>query len=276
VKNFNSCVVNGDSSNCACDVGIGAWALSSARYPRVDFVTAFSDDDFRVVTRTSLVDDASSKFFFFRAFSWHVWVAILGLLITHVVVTSLDSKFAPLRGVSSYVEDRTWVRRMRRFLLKNRVLFRLRHALFNSMFHLVGQNVEADTHKSGTKEKIMNLLAITMGIFFITVFQASVTFQVLSNVPGSTFKSVQDFKACNIPDDRVCLQSSGAAITFWNNAIATSRYVPFVSHVSDSSKQCMRRTPPVADAQAASENAADQPVSECEIPGNSAARVQAQ
>jgi hypothetical protein len=192
----------------------------------VDFVTSFSDENFRVVTARNMVTSTSAnRLFFFNAFSWQVWIGIAALLLVHVFVTAMDANFAPLRGNVLPPGEQSRFEKARHFLLKSSVLFRLRHALFNSMFHIVGQTVEVDTHKSGTKEKIMNLLALAIGVFLVSIFQASVTYQVLLGVPQTKFKSVNDFKDCTVPPDRVCLIRRGASRDFWDQAIAPSEYV---------------------------------------------------
>jgi hypothetical protein len=137
----------------------------------------------------------------------------------------MDANFAPRRGHVLPPGEQSRFEKARHFLLKSSILFRLRHALFNSMFHIVGQTVEVDTHKSGAKEKIMNLLALAIGVFLLSIFQASVTYQVLLGVPQTKFKSLNDFKDCRVPPDRVCLIRRGASREFWDQAIAPSEYV---------------------------------------------------
>jgi hypothetical protein len=234
VNRFNACSEAGSSTRCECDLAVSAFALSSVRLAKVDYVAAFSDDNYRVLTSRALVKStASNKLFFFKTFSWTVWIGIATLLVTHVFVTSMDSNFAPPRGDSEPAGAGVpFFQRFRRFLLKNPYLFRFRHALFNSLFHMVGQTVDVDTHKSGTKEKIMNLLALVIGIFLLTIFQASVTFQVLLDEPRSSFRSSKDFKSCKISPDRVCLLATGASRTFWDLTIAPSPYVTAVVHNS--------------------------------------------
>jgi hypothetical protein len=223
---FASCASAGSSRLCECDMGVSAFTLSSTRLAKVDFVAAFSAENYHVLTSRALVKSTSSnKLFFFKTFSWPVWIAIFALLSTHVLVTAMDSNFAPPRGTNAAVNEGSWRERLRHFLLKSGILFRVRHSYFNGLFHLVGQTVDMDTHKSGTKEKVMNLLVLIIGIFLLSIFQASVTYQVLVDEPISKFRSTNDFKSCRIPPNEVCLLKSGASRAFWDKTIAPSSYV---------------------------------------------------
>lgn len=227
VENFARCAVNGDSSNCECDLGVGSWAMSSKRFPKVDFIAPLSDENFRMITRTSLVRGSAQKsVFFLQAFTWQVWLGVISLVFLHIFVTLFDRNFAPAppmteipRGVFSGVQ------RLRHRLLKSKLLYRVRQAAFNSSFHFVGQATSSETHKSGTKEKTMNLIAIFFGVVLLTCFQASVTVQVLLEKPTSEFHSLEDIKSCRIHAQRVCVTGNGAAENFWREAVEPSVYV---------------------------------------------------
>lgn len=170
----------GDSSACNCDIGIGAWAVSSGRRSKADFPAAFSAEAFRAVTRSSAVRETAAKHvFFLQAFTWPVWVAIAGLMLMHVLVLMMDRGFAPApqRLGHSHLLPTGW-QLVRYRLLKSAMLYRLRTGLISTTVHFMGQYAPG-SRKLGTKTRLMNVIALMMGVFLLTMFQASVTVQVL-------------------------------------------------------------------------------------------------
>jgi hypothetical protein len=217
----------GASSACDCDLGVGAWAVSSTRHAKVDLVAPFSNEDYRVITTVENATGSKQNiFFFFSTFAWPVWLAIVGLLAFHVLVTALDQKFVPLdtaERAASY-ENGNWIHRTKAWLLKSALLYRVRHAFFNSAYHLLGQapHFFSET-KKGTKEKMLGMIALFMGVFLITVYQASITVQVIQSSPSPDFVSIRDFESCRIPANRVAFLNNGASQEFWRNAIERTR-----------------------------------------------------
>jgi hypothetical protein len=144
-----------------------------------------------VVTRSRMVTtNASSKLFFIEAFSAQVWSGIFGLLLAQFVNTAMDTKFAPQLVADSAERASSWYKRVQECTLKNPILFRIRHAIFKSMYHMVGQTADVNTHNNGAKVRVMTLFALLMGIFLLTVFQASVTRQEYRNETPSGFRYV--------------------------------------------------------------------------------------
>jgi hypothetical protein len=219
----------GSSANCDCDLGVGAWAISSTRYEKADLVAGFSNDEFQTITR---VDKARgqklNRFFFFTTFTWPVWLAVAGIFLFHILVTMLDPKFFPRKavGVASTYKTGSWAQRLKALLLKSDDLFRLRQSFFSSAYHLLGQapHFYSGT-KKGTKEKTLGMIALFMGVFLLTVYQASITVQVILSSPSPEFVSVRDFESCRISADRVVLLANGAAQSFWEKAVARTRYL---------------------------------------------------
>lgn len=224
VDAMQRCAVDGNSSNCVCDMGVGAWALSSSRYLKVDFVSPFSGDSFRVAARTSTVRDSNAKnVFFIQAFSWQVWVAIAMLGIYHIFVTLFDRNFArPTRNTVENWDELSFWQRTRHALMKTTLLYRIRRGFFNTALNFIGQTSNDNSPKTGTKQTVMNLIGLLFGVFLLTIYQSSVTVQVLVETPTSPFQSVADFKSCRIEADRVCISAGGAAERFWAEAIANS------------------------------------------------------
>lgn len=221
------CAVQGESSKCDCDLGVGAWAMSAQRFLKVDFVAPFSNDSFQVVTRTSAVRNSSEKdVFFIQAFSLRVWGAILLLAVYHVIVKLFDGNFArpppdSLHDCSQF----SFLQRARHIVMKTKLLYRIRHGFFSTFLNLLGQTSTNSSTKPGSKQVFMNLVGLLFGVLLLIIYQSSVTVQVLVTVPQSPFASVADFKSCAIDADRVCLTGNGASENFWNKAIATEQYV---------------------------------------------------
>jgi hypothetical protein len=132
ITNMEACAVNGDSSKCTCNLGVSAWALTSPRFGRIDYIVPFSGERFRMAARTSTVRDSASKsVFFISAFSTAVWLAIAGLAALHIFVTMMDKTFAP--AADDPLSDRlrpgdSCLAVFRQHVMKNAIAYRLRHA----------------------------------------------------------------------------------------------------------------------------------------------------
>lgn len=213
-------------------MGIGAWAISADRREKVDFPASFSSEAFRAVTRFSAVrETAANSIFFLSAFTWPVWLAILGLMVVHVLVLLLDRGFAPPPAVpeNTRLLPSMW-QRLRYQLMKSAMLYRLRTGLVSTTVHFLGQYAPG-SRKTGTKTKMMNVIALMFGVFLLTMFQASVTVQVLVTTPQSEFGSIADVKNCRIPVSRLCYAGNGMAKRFYTIALAP---IPCVKEVGGS------------------------------------------
>jgi hypothetical protein len=227
VRYLNICSEAGSSSKCRCDIGIGGWASSSERFAMVDMVAPIANDDYRVITRIALATGSSlNNFFFFSTFAWSVWLALIGLFVLHVCVTALDPKFMALEADRANVRNKNgnWAHRLKILLLKNTALLKLRRAFFDSAYHLLGQAPHFFSEsKRGSKEKTMGMMALFMGVFLVTVFQASVTVQVILSSPNPDFISVSDFESCRISAERVAVLNNSGSQYFWERAISRTR-----------------------------------------------------
>jgi hypothetical protein len=227
VKYLNSCSEAGSSENCRCDIGIGGWPASSARFASVDLVIPFTNDDLRVITTvTRATGSEEGRFFFFSTFSWTVWLALLGIVVLHVCVTALDPKYTAPETARTAVNDKndTCSHRLKVWFLKNPALFKLRHAFFDSTYHILGQAPHFfSENKRGSKEKTLGMMALFMGVFLVTVYQASITVKVILSSPNAEFISVNDFETCRIAADRVVVLNNSGAQNFWRRAISRTR-----------------------------------------------------
>lgn len=200
--------------------------MPSIRFSRADFVESFSSDSYRMITRTSLVKDSAPKqIFFIEAFSWQVWIAVLALGVLIMIITLFDRNFAPAPPFTQLpLNEHSRFQRARYTIMKSKIPYRIRQAFFNTMMRLVAQSPEGqDNHKRGTKQRFISVISILIDFFLVTVFQASVTVQVLVTVPMSVFESIEDVQTCRIPADRICIPHDDAAEQFWYQAIAPSQ-----------------------------------------------------
>lgn len=93
------------SDVCQCDLGTGGWMKNSYRYGKVVFIEPFVQDNFQIITHKSNTSRSSGQgVFFLVAFSYTVWIAILGLILCFSAIKIFDIKFDPIpkssRGMS--------------------------------------------------------------------------------------------------------------------------------------------------------------------------------
>jgi hypothetical protein len=193
----------------------------------VDLVAPYANDDYRAITRIALATGSSpNQLFFFSTFAWSVWLALVGLFVLHVCITALDPKFMALEAAKAKIRNKNGncANRMKVWFLKNTALFKLRHAFFDSAYHLLGQAPHFFSEsKRGSKEKTMGMMALFMGVFLVTVFQASITVQVILSSPNPDFISVSDFESCRIAPERVAVLNNSGSQYFWQRGILRTR-----------------------------------------------------
>jgi hypothetical protein len=131
IKYMGECAVDGDSSQCDCDIGVAGFAENPERTSLVDFVAAFTYDGFSVVQMASAVADSpSSAVFFLAPFSNRVWAGIASIVVFIMFITMLDRGFRPPAG-GEHPADNSVIRKVRRFLLSNKLLRLARYAFFH-------------------------------------------------------------------------------------------------------------------------------------------------
>lgn len=202
----------------------------------MDFVAPYSTDSYGMITRSKLIKDSAPKSVIFRdAFSGPVWGGIASLVVLITILTLFDRNFAPATRLQQpALEECTTLQRLQYVLLKSKILYRIRKAIFNTFMNMVAQSPEdgsADGKKQGTKQRLISITSILVGFFLITVFQASVTVQVLVTAPVSDFETIEDVKSCRITADRICIPKGGSAEQYWKQTIeSATASLPYVSN----------------------------------------------
>jgi hypothetical protein len=241
VRELGACAPNGSSAACSCDLGVAAFSLTTTRASLVDFVAPFTADNFQMATRASLVQSRSRQgVFFFTAFSPGVWLAVAALACAHVAVAMFDATFmappppgsTPAPPGEGTAAAAGVLRRVHRLLLKQRLLYRLRHSLYSTVMHLLGQHTGggpaagrgAAPAKQRARHRVMNILALLFGLFVFTVYQASLTVQLFLTEQRSVFSSIADLKTCRVDPATytVCLTRGGGAEIIYENSLAPS------------------------------------------------------
>eukprot|EP00737_Agarophyton_chilense_P004711 gb/GEZJ01006174.1/.p1 GENE.gb/GEZJ01006174.1/~~gb/GEZJ01006174.1/.p1 ORF type:complete len:239 (-),score=28.46 gb/GEZJ01006174.1/:60-776(-) len=126
------CTENGtvkDIPECVCDIGIGGWFQKSARFGRVDFVSPFMYDKYRIIVSRSNTSSSIDSLFFVKAFDKTVWMCIAGLILFVTIVKYYDRDFAPAQPYTSMDESETRLRRVMHFFRNHPIPFRIRRAL---------------------------------------------------------------------------------------------------------------------------------------------------
>lgn len=86
-----------DSEVCQCELGTGGWMQNTDRYGKVQFIVPFVQDNYQIITQKSNSSRSSGKgVFFLTAFSYTVWIAILGLILCFSIIKMFDIKFDPI------------------------------------------------------------------------------------------------------------------------------------------------------------------------------------
>jgi hypothetical protein len=71
-------------------------------------------------------------------------------------------------------------------------------------------------------QRIIIVVTLLIGGFFLAVFQASLTAALSATDVESEFRSIENVKSCKIAADRICLVDGTAAATFWEESIVPS------------------------------------------------------
>lgn len=133
IKHLERCSKNGTIRKhdpaCACDIGVGGWSMNPDRLRRVDFVVPFLFTDYRALTHVENTNTSNHGTYFLTTFSLPVWFAIFSLVLIFTFLKMLDRRFAPPN--QEYITPSPEIslfRRMRYYLLKNKLCRRIRHA----------------------------------------------------------------------------------------------------------------------------------------------------
>lgn len=128
-----------DDPSCQCDMGVGGWFLNRDRIGKVDFLPPFALDGISVITRIDQTSSSVSKgAFFITVFSLSVWGLILALVVVFALLKMLDVRFAPPDDSYRPLPDsESCIRRLKHYILKSRLLRRMRRAVQSTCTFLV-------------------------------------------------------------------------------------------------------------------------------------------
>lgn len=119
-----------EDPDCNCDMAVGGWMESDTRLGKVDFLPPFLIDGIGIATHVDETSVASAGAFFLTAFSLAVWGLLVMLSVVFTFLKMLDRRFVP--PDDSYTPlpaSEPRLRRIRHYLLKSRIPYRLRKAL---------------------------------------------------------------------------------------------------------------------------------------------------
>lgn len=125
-----------DTVDCNCDMAVGGWFETAERRGKVDFLPPFMIDGIAIAVHMDETSAATEGAFFLKAFSIEVWGLVVALGVTFTLLKMLDRRFVPPDNTYEPLPStESRYRRMLHFLLKSRILYRLRKAFQStSMF----------------------------------------------------------------------------------------------------------------------------------------------
>ncbi|CDF32227.1 unnamed protein product [Chondrus crispus] len=166
-----------EDPDCNCDMAVGGWMESDTRLGKVDFLPPFLIDGIGIATHVDETSVASAGAFFLTAFSLAVWGLVVMLSVVFTFLKMLDRRFVP--PDDSYTPlpaSEPRLRRIRHYLLKSRIPYRLRKALQSTLSRMVGfSNSDPVTDKESSRQWVLNLVIACCSLFIILAYESSMT-----------------------------------------------------------------------------------------------------
>lgn len=211
-----------NSSECACELGVGGWFKTSHRHNSVRFLPEFLYTEFSVVTHVSNTNHSISSTFFLGGFSVLVWILIVILFMLFTFVRTFDQHFElpPSCYVPLPIETPS-IKRMRHYLLKSKLLYRLRKAAMRTLFEMIGQSGDNGDgpakRKDTTRQRILSLIITVCGLFFLLAYEATMTASLVTAGPVSAYHNVNDLERCSVDLGDFCIPRGGVLELLWNS-----------------------------------------------------------
>lgn len=166
------CVLpGGDTSECACDVGLAPVTQTPERFSKVYFSLPYSTGSLGMVQNVKNVSNVpASLWYFVHPFRIEVWVGVIAIFVLHMLVTGMDRNLQlPERSEAPPADLRgfNWIQHV---LLKTRLWFRMKEAFFASMSGFLGGDIVRDAPIGGefsTRQRFGKLYALYVGLFLI-------------------------------------------------------------------------------------------------------------
>lgn len=84
IQHMASCAgLDGSSSFCKCDIGIGSFTVTSKRLAMVNFLS-FANENHRMIVKTSSLSEEGDSWvpFMLKPFTWQVWLLVFAVILT--------------------------------------------------------------------------------------------------------------------------------------------------------------------------------------------------
>lgn len=229
IKHMSDCEPRSFGDNaCVCDIGVGSFTVTNQREELISFVWPFSNENHRMIGRTSdlRVDDSKNTWFVFQTFSLSVWGIILLGIFMHAIGTVFFGPFRapdlqPFTGINTSV-----AKRLNRTASIMWSIKKFPAAVMFSYAHLIGHPFgERPQGTPSFHRTAWLVLGATAGLFLLTVYEASLTVLLFESTQTSSFRTLRDITDCVVPPDRVAIIRGGASQDFWNKAVNTSHNI---------------------------------------------------
>lgn len=119
------------TSPCNCDIGAAGWFETAAR-GHVDFLPPYVEDELRVVVHIDDISTRNNTLFFISCFTPGVWICVAFLVAMFTNLRLLDRSYYLNHNYIPLPASTPFLNRLRHFLLKKRVLFRLRKSFITT------------------------------------------------------------------------------------------------------------------------------------------------
>lgn len=191
------------------------------RHGKVDYLHHFYPVEMMALTNIGETYSPIREPFFLIAFTVPVWLAICSLIVLFTFLKLLDVKFSP--PPTSYTPlppSAHLLQKIGHFLLKSKILFRLRKATMSAASRMIGQaSDEIVGERRTTRQRLLNFVITLCGLFLILTYEAAMTANLVRSTNRSDFSSIDDIINCRISSQDVCIPGGGAVESIWETSI---------------------------------------------------------
>lgn len=180
IYHLNRCskdgVVPKNDPECQCDIGVAGFGTNEERHPLVDFVFPFLYDHYRVMTHFKNTGIASQGTFFLTSFTRLVWAAIFSIIVLFALLKMMDRRFAPPDHTYTPPANQTGYQRFKYYILKSRILYRLRKAFMDASSNIIGMSSGVQRSRgNSTRQWVINFVITLFGLVLILSYEAKMT-----------------------------------------------------------------------------------------------------
>eukprot|EP00178_Gracilaria_changii_P022955 TRINITY_DN686_c0_g1_i7.p1 TRINITY_DN686_c0_g1~~TRINITY_DN686_c0_g1_i7.p1 ORF type:complete len:435 (+),score=41.75 TRINITY_DN686_c0_g1_i7:356-1660(+) len=209
------------SPHCNCDIGLGGWFQTPARYSQVSYLPPFAYDRYVVFTHVSQATVSGKVWFFLQTFDARAWICIVALFVMFTLLKLLDRQFEPPPLYTPLSSNTSRMRRFLHHITKSPLLYRLRRAAQSTLMRMLMLSDESIvTSSTTTRQWFLNIIIAVVSLFLVLSYEASMTASLVQESIQSQFQSAEDLQHCRIDPSEVCILRGGALETYWKNSIA--------------------------------------------------------